>query len=419
MGSLPGVRTYADRSPADRSSFRSSWTQPEGAKGAHILEGQVVDLNLKNWTVDVITKFDQKYFLNVQISSPYMHYNRGEGFYAMPDIGAKCHLCIPSDGPPPYVLDFIMAQETISGTDSDAPDGTDGGKGDVTQESTSASFAGGRTRAKPGDIGITNRDGSFIRLHRGGVLQIGATSLAQRVYIPLQNMIIDTSQSYQHHNTGGSINWFVAEGESDTNPPTVSRHTYRLLANDEKATIRVAHGKLSDVITEPNADVRSDLELLGFGGEPTVCEVLVAPGEISANDGSLTDKTRGVSVLRYYFDASGNTLFRTEGSVETRIAKKLRLRVDGDVDIFGKANFSMTFDGVGRVQATKGLDITGAVIRLNGGTKPVATVGSLVTLTLTAPVPIVITAPSPMTGFISVGATMVGIVTSGNPTVLA
>src|SRR5688572_9587611 len=275
-GSLPGVQTYSEPNPGERSTFRSSWTQPEGAVGAHIMEGQVVDINLVNWTVDVVTKFDQKYYLNIQVSSPYAHFNRGEGFYAMPDIGAKCHVCIPSDGPPPFVLDFIMPQETIDGASEDAPDGTDGGKGGVTQEATAASFAGGRRRAKPGDIGITNRDGSFVRLHRGGVLQIGSTELAQRLYIPLQNLISDISQNYEHQNTGGSINCFIAQGESSSNPPTVCRHTYRLLANDAKATVRVAIGKVSDVISEPDVETRSDLSQLGFGGasQPTVCEVI-------------------------------------------------------------------------------------------------------------------------------------------------
>jgi len=415
-GSLPGVRTYSEPNPGERASFRTSWSQPEGAVGAHILEGQVVDINLVNWTVDVVTKYDQKYYLNIQVASPYAHFNKGEGFYAMPDIGAKCHVCVPSDGPPPFVLDFIMPQETIDGASEDAPGGTDGGKGGVTQEATAASFAGGRRRAKPGDIGITNRDGSFVRLHRGGVLQIGSTELAQRIYVPLQNLITDISQNYRHHNTGGSINWFIAHGESSTNPPTVSRHTYRLLANDEKATVRVAIGKLSDVVREPAEGTRSDLLQLGFGEEPTVCEVIVAPDEISADDGAMTKKTSDASVLRYFFDKSGNTLFRTEGSVLFKSKGKLRMRVGGDLDLSSGGNFSLILEGTGRIQAKGGIDLTGGVIRLNNGSSPIARVGSTVMMTVGAPIPIV-TSLGP--GTILTGAVFTGIVTTGNPSVLA
>lgn len=422
MPSLPGIRTDSERNPAERSTFRSSWFQSEGASGAHILEGQVTDLNLTNWTVDVLSKYDQKYFLNVQVSSPYMHFNRGEGFYAMPDIGAKCHLCIPSDGPPPFVLDFIMPQETIdeAGTD-DAPQGTDGSKGGVTQAATAASFAGGRVRAKPGDIGITNRDGSFVRLHRGGVLQIGATQLAQRIYIPLRNLVTDISQNYRHYNTGGSINWFINQGESTDDPPTVSRHTYRLRANDEKATVRVSIGKLSDLIREPSSEGQGDLSALGFGEEPTVCEVIVAPGEISVDDGALEPGARASSVLRYFFDSAGNTHFRTQGSLNLRIENRMRLRVAQDMELLGDSGFRIVFDGVGRLEAKDGLDISGAVVKINGGSKAVATVGSVVRSTITTPLIITGTVSgAPIVGgLILSGQQLIGVVTTGNPTVLA
>jgi hypothetical protein len=400
----------------DRSAFRSSFTQPEGLEGAFVIEGQIVDVNLVNWTVDVQSKFDQRRYLNIQVSSPYMHFNRGEGIHVMPDVGAKCHVCIPSDGPPPYVLDFIMPMETINGASEDAPGGTDGGKGGVTQESTAASFAGGRKRAKPGDIFIRNRDGSFIVLHRGGVLQIGSTELAQRIYIPLQNTITDISQTYRHQNIGGSINWFVAPGESSSNPPTVLRNSYRLLAGDEKATVRVAFGKVSDVLRESSADTRSDLTQLGIGSDPIVCEVVIAPDQVDADTGALEEGAANASVLRYFFDKKGNILLRTEASVVVRVKKRLRVRVDEDVEVFGGKNFTMEFDGTARIQVENGLDLNCKVIRLNGGSKAVATVGSLVTLTLNLPIQIV-TSAGP--GTILAGQTMTGIVTTGNPTVLA
>lgn len=420
MPSLPGLHTDSERNPAERRTFRSSWFQPEGASGAHVYEGQIVDINLSNWTVDVMTKYDQKYYLNVQVSSPYLHFNRGEGFYAMPDIGAKCQVCIPSDGPPPFVLAFIMPQETIddAGTE-DAPEGTDGGKGGVTQAATAASFAGGRTRAKPGDIGITNRDGSFVRLHRGGVLQIGSTSLAQRLYIPLQNLVTDISQNYRHQNTGGSINWFINQGESQTNPPTVSRHSYRLLANDEKATLRVSIGKLSDLIQEPSSEAQADLSELGFGEEPTVCEVIVAPGEVDAFTGALEDGARSASVLRYFFDKDGNTHFRTQGSVNLRVEQRMRVRVAETMEILGDSGFRIVFDGTGRLEATGGLDISGQVVKINGGSKAVASVGSVVRVAITTPVPIAGTVSgAPIVGGVIVAGILTGTVTTGNPTVL-
>lgn len=423
MGSLRGVVTHAERGPADRSSFRTSWAQPEGAVGAFTFEAQVVDVNLVNWTVDVVTKFDQKYYLNIQVSSPYAHYNRGEGFYAMPDVGAKCLVHIPSDGPPPYVAGFIMPQETIDGASADSPVGTDASKGGVTQTATAASFAGGRRRAKPGDIGITNRDGSFVRLHRGGVLQIGATELSQRLFIPLQNLITDISQNYRHQSVNGSINWFMAQGESLDDPPSIYRHTCRVRANHDQATIRVAIGKVSDVFQEPDKETRGDLEALGIGGEPVVCEVVIAPEAISADDGSFTPAARGASVFRYFFDHAGNVLLRTEANVASHVKGRLRLRVNEDTEIFGGGNAHMEFKGTGKFTAKGGLDLNGAVIRLNEGKSPVARVGSRVTVVLAPPMTLQLllpgTAPTGVPVAVLLPAALQGFVVDGNPTVLA
>lgn len=107
-----------------------------GGRSAHIYEGKVVDLNMNLWTVDVISQFDQRTYPNVQVSSPYMHSDRGSGIYVMPEIGAKCHVCVPSDGPPPFVLDFIMPQEGMARPD--IPDQGDG----ALQPNTDATFSG-------------------------------------------------------------------------------------------------------------------------------------------------------------------------------------------------------------------------------------------------------------------------------------
>lgn len=428
---LPGVKTQSVPDPGHRAPFRTSWFQQEGDGTAIIKEGVIVDVNLALWTVDVISKFDQRFFPNVQISSPYMHSNRGEGIYICPDLGAKCHICIPSDGWPPFVLDFIMPVETIpqSGAD-DAPQGTDASHGGETQETGTASFAGGRVRPKPGDIYIKNRDGSFVVLHRGGVLQIGATELAQRLYIPLQNLVTDVSQNYRHHNTGGSINWFLNYGESENNPSTVWRHTYRLRANDEKASLRVAFGRLKDVVPELNSEASSDILGLGIGEEPTVCEVVLAPDGFAAESGDLQNDTANKTVLRYFFDKAGNIVATTKGAIYVKSEKTLRVRLGDDLVVAGGGNFNLEFKGTGRLQAGTSLDIGAGVVKINGGGNPVAHVGSQVEMIVTTPIPITVevlvqVSPPPAppvpgigTGAIVTGSIFTGSVVTGNPSIL-
>lgn len=412
---LPGVNYKTSPDPAQRTAFRSSWTQPEGTVGATIIEAKIVDTNVNLWTVDTFSQFDQKYFFNIQVCSPYMHSNAGEGIYAMPEIGSKCHICIPSDGPPPFVLDFIMPQESIANAaTSDTPD---------DQTPTNATFAGGRVRTKPGDIYMRGRDGNFVILHRGGVLQIGATELAQRLYIPLQNLVTDISQNYHHLNTGGSVNWFLASGESENNPPTILKETYRLLAGDAKATIRITKGLLKDFVTEPPTGAGSDLAQLGIGTNPIIWEVVIAPGGFDAESGDIDQSTSKKTTLRYFFDKAGNAFMRCEGSVLLVCHKKLRVTVSDTIEISTKKSLTMTAGTTGRLDGGKLLELTAKTTKINGGTKPIATVGSIVEVRITQPLigtsvsggPVTIPPISPITGQ---PQTIKGTVISGNSSIL-
>lgn len=421
---LVGVEHGGESDASQRTAFRTSWTQPEGVVGAIIIEGKVADVNTTLWTVDVVSQFDQKWYLNVQVSSPYMHSKRGEGIYAVPDLGAKCHVCIPSDGPPPFILDFIMPHEGTS--DEDAPEDE--------EADSDPSFGGGRsTKAKPGDIYMKGRDGQFVTLHRGGVLQIGSTELAQRIYIPLQNLITDISQNYKHYNTGGSETWFLASGESETNPPTIRRDTYRLLAGDAKATIRVTRGQAKDIVNAAGGDEISSENQLGVGSataedNPVIYEVAIAPEGFEPSTGSPVDPK--VTVLRYQVDKAGGVSWAASGNVALHIAKKLRLVVQDNIDIVTKKSFSLTVSETARIDGGKLLELNGGVIKMNGGSNQVAYNGVPVEVTIGIPlVGVIAPGPTPAVpgSFITIlpinpltgqPQTIKGTIISGNPRVL-
>lgn len=411
---------YDQDDPMERTAFRGSWSQPQGVVGAVIIEGRIIDLNMPRWTVDFVSQFDQKFYLNVQVGSNYMHPNRGEGIYAFPEIGSKCHLCIPSDGPPPFILDFIMPQETIpDASTEEAPAGTQSQGGETQGPSTDATFAGGRKRPKPGDIIIKGRDGNFAILHRGGVLQLGANSLAQRIYIPLNSIIKDISQNYHHHNVGGSINWAVAAGPSETNPPTSWKQTLRLFANDEKATIRIAHGTWRDFVPEhkdgPNAQAL--ISELGLGeDDPIIYEVTIAPEEFSADDGCITPNTGKTTKLRYFFDKGGSVYLGSVGNVLLKTKKRLRVHADGDIDISTDESMSLTAKKQLRLSGGSVLELAGDVVKIGPGQDAVAHVGSIVEVSF--PVGTPITGPmSPGSPGLAIPVKATGIVTRGRNSV--
>ena len=397
-------------SPTENTSFRTSWTQPEGSTAAHVYECRVFDVNLASWTVDCRAVFDRKKFFDVQVSSPYLHWHSGEGMSIMPDIGAKCQVCFPSDGSPPFVLTFIMPVEKILGSPN-----SDTGEPEVQ----GSAYSGGRTNAKPGDMAIRGRDGNFVVWHRGGVLQIGASELAQRIYIPLGNLITDISQNYTHFNTGGSINWGVRDGVSEKKDETEYKHVFRVYAGDEFADVRVSIGKVQVPVPEPQGGSQEDLAALDIGvNSPIVVEAVVAPGGFDAATGQPKDAT-DKTVIRMFFDRAGGAMLRAEGSVSLRTKKTFRLRADEGIELFTK-NLSIEATESASIRGGKSFEIgtDGGVLKLNGGSKPIATVGSMVKIIVAVPIQIMTGPPPGVPGVISAGAVFFGTVSSGNPTLL-
>ncbi len=406
------------------SKFRSSWTKPEGVFGTLVLECRVVNVNLPNWTVDCTSIFDRRRFFDIQVASPYMHPNNGDGIYCTPDVGAKCVVCIPSDGSAPFVMAFIMPPEQLPLTKEELNNPQEAF---ATQRGST--YAGGRKRPKMGDIVMRGRDGNFCILHRGGVLQFGATELSQRICIPLGNLMTDISENYNHFNTGGSVNWGIVQGSPDEGQETEYKHTFRVFAGDEFADIRASFGKIHEPVPEPIGDAgeSSSMSQLGIAtGAPVTFEFCMAPGGFETDNGTPTDDARGGTKFKIQFDRDGGGMIRAEGSVTMRVKKSLWITADEDLKLRGKRQVLIeSGEGSSFLRMTGSdaveLGTGGGVLTLNGGTKPVASVGSIVNIAITAPVPIlaqVLPPPAPPSpGFIMSGAMFTGMVASGNPTI--
>jgi len=372
---MSGLASINDKvrgeTPYKATSFRSSMTSSEGHVPGRIVDGKVIGLNMVNWTVDVATTFDRKKYLNIQVASPYMHFSNGEGIYAMPEVGAKCTVCLPSDSSPPFVLCFIMPVEKVA--DASAPDAPHGTRshGGVMDHATDARFDGGRPRAKPGDIIVRGRDGNFLILHRGGVLQIGATELSQRIFIPLDNHMMDISERYSHHNVGGSLLWGLQEGVQDT--AVINVETYRIFADDKYADIRISKGFVANPM-EPENPLPARV----------VYEVAVSPKGFNADTGdAASSATSGAVVYKFAMDRDGNISTTISGDVFCHIKKKLTLKVDEDINVSTNAALS--------VSSKNGMDISGgvyahmkaALVRLGKGDIAVAFKGGLVSTPMT------------------------------------
>ena len=263
------------------SRFRTSFTFVEGDVPALMVEGKIVGLNMVNWTVNVESSFDRKRYFDIQVGSPYQHFSNGEGIYIVPEMNAKCVVCIPSDSSPPFVAAFIMPFENVDMATAETPKGTTS-HSSPNRTSSGASFAGGRPRAKPGDIIMRGRDGNFVILHRGGVLQIGANELSQRLFIPLNNFIMDICDNYTMHAAGGSVSWGMQASPTSDKYPTSKFETFRVYANDKYADVRISQGNIPDPV-KGTLDSKADLQ------KNVNFEIAIAPQGFDPETGAVID----------------------------------------------------------------------------------------------------------------------------------
>jgi len=455
----PKVRLNARR-------FRNSLMTQAFQQPAVIMQARVLNVNMVNWTVDVISQFDRHYFSDIQVISPYLHYDNGEGIYVMPEVGAVCMVCIPSDTTPPFVAGFVAPMEqrggqqlqnptdpnsaintTVFGTQAidpnqttgaDAPAGTRSRGSNTTQfPDVDAAFSAGRPAVNPGDIMLRTRDDNFITLHRGGVLSLGATELAQRIYIPLGDKILDISGEYEHQNIGGSVHWGLQQGPKTDNPAVQNMECYRVFANDQYADIRVAKGKVLNPIGEPdqNGD-EDDIANYNLGTDKDkgyICyEVAVAATQTSGNggfqamSGDPSDaNVRNQTVLRFFFDIAGGVFLRAEGNAVFSFHKKLKIKVEDDFTIECKT-LSIIASAGATIGGTDLTEISGNLVKFAAGEGlPAARQGdaiqvSMSGVTLTGVIACAGIGPSPQPCTITIATAAPqpgGIVMTGNPNV--
>ena len=156
-----------------------------------IQKARVLDVDLSTYTLSVATEYAKKPMSGISFATPYQHLNNGEGIYFMPEVGSVCWLCEPSDGCMPFVLAWASAQNE-------------------------ADFTSQKKQLNPGDIYLGTRDDNFLFLRRGGVVQIGATGICQRIFMPVNNTISDFCENYGLHTLAGDLEWTIGRTDQTT-----------------------------------------------------------------------------------------------------------------------------------------------------------------------------------------------------------
>lgn len=319
-----------------------------GTKPAMVETGTIANVNVRNMTVDWVSQYTGKQIPDVQIMVPYLHYNNGEGITCVPEVGAMCALCFPSDDDPPFVVGFISGPELEGAAsanlqksiqdpgvenEEDIPKAkttTSGGSTTTPTNPSDASFRAGRPVLNPGDIWIQGRDENFLTLKRGGVLQLGATNIAQRAYIPLLNYIRDFCENYELNSAAGTLSWTVERKEKDPggDAPTEFTLYAREFAADPKASIKVSLGSLNDADKPPE-------------GVTTFAEVVIHPKLIDIENNEII----GIPKFALRIDRDGNSYILQAKTRTEEIKEDHKLTVERNQEITVKGDRTLKITG--------------------------------------------------------------------------
>jgi hypothetical protein len=315
--------------------FRDSVIE-RGLNRVRVEEGRIVNVDPRRFTCDIRTTVSQRTFLDVTWASPYFHFSRGEGFNAMPEVGAKVKVCRPSDADP-FILCFVTPFERIPAETDNAQEAGEG--------NTEVTYQAGRPFMQQGDIQLRGRDGNEVYLHRGGVLELGATAACRRFYIPLLNFMRDVCENYQLWTQGGHLSWLVARADEDAGGE--SHATLAIVgkeaAEHEQATVAVRVGRLD---------------------EDNRFEVTIAPQAVNAVTGEL----EGEAVYHLIIDQEGTVTAEVAkdinmtvgGNVAVEVEGTTELTSQGDVTLTGQGNLSVEVSGRHELEAASSTE------RLNG-----------------------------------------------------
>ena len=214
---------------------------------AVVEEAVIRNVNSRLRTVDVTTTHSNRVIDDVKLASPGLsNYPFGGAVY-LPNPDDVCWICTPAD----KSGSFVFAYGTIAGpARADVPD----------SEEEGPSYRADAPDQVPGEWVFATRDGNFVRILRGGMIQVGATDLSCTSWIPINNTIRTIFQRFEAKSPLGEIIWDHAElldgdrvsADAETTP-VLLKLGFRSVAQNANYTVSMAIGSITDQMIDSAA----------------------------------------------------------------------------------------------------------------------------------------------------------------------
>lgn len=295
--------------PGGEAPSRSISAASASSGAAAVHRAQVLGVNTRDFTVDVrMEAYPYSTHFDIPFMVPYVHQAQGEGVNFIPEVGSTCWVCSPSETDRDS---FVLGWTTVN------EDGT---------------YRGGRELLNPGDLYFSTRDGNFLAIRRGGIVQIGATPICQRVFVPIRNIIRDFAENYELSTPAGDLTWHVNRTEEQGD-------------GHRGCLFSLAAKEFSD---DPNADPVAVLKIGSHGdGKDTIL--------------TLETRDRGGGTVKTTLEIS------KEGTIKWVIKKDLTLEIDGDYKTTVKGKMTTTSDQDMTLESKLAMLLKGLSLRAEGG----------------------------------------------------
>ena len=260
--------------------------------------GTVISVDPARYVMDVHPDSDvlahHTRFSDVEFGSSYLGIG-GNGITVIPEVGASCFVANLGTNPNAW---FAFGWNAPS------------------DETLKAMGVGPGRRVNrpvlnPGDIRISSPSGNEIRVLTGGVIRVRSSGLAQRLYIPLNNVIRDFCERYEMQSLAGEL---LFEVDDDDKPQADGEFAcrMRLLVRESTNAVKPV-GEI--VIGEQGGDTNFTL---------------------------LLRNTAGAEVVKWKADKTGN--------LDLTMAKKFTVRSEDTVNIHGVLGAMLSSDATTEVR---------------------------------------------------------------------
>lgn len=173
-------------------------------------------------TLGVVESVDPTHYTCIIRTEHGLHYDvpitpvflspNGQGMWFLPEVGTRVLVGTVGKGTRneyTFLIGaaFAVDQDPLEVDEDAVSDGT------TEEDIINVDFRNNRAVHQPGDIVLSSSDRNFMIMRKGGIIELGATQVAKRFYIPLQNVIRDLCQIYEMQNSAGLFQMVRKEGD--------------------------------------------------------------------------------------------------------------------------------------------------------------------------------------------------------------